>query len=203
MHRYAETTLPTARGPMRLVVYREGPGDDAREHVALVFGDPARAADELLVRVHSECITSEVFGSLKCDCKEQLEAALDRCHRAGDGVVVYLRQEGRGIGLGNKIRAYRLQESGLDTVDANHELGFGTDLRRYGVAAAILRDLGARGVCLMTNNPDKVAQLEQAGLRVVRRVPHEIHATAHNEDYLRAKMARCGHMLELLPAVPE
>src|SRR5688572_21454771 len=153
--RYAEADIPTIHGPMRVVVFRAGHAANAEEHVALVMGDPFANPDDVLIRVHSECLTSEVFGSMKCDCREQLVGAIERIQEKGAGIVLYLRQEGRGIGLGNKIRAYAAQQKGADTVDANHQVGFESDLRSYDVAAAMLEDLGVRGVSLMTNNPRK------------------------------------------------
>src|SRR3954470_22170302 len=171
--RYAEADLPTTYGPFRLFVYREGTvkavaaESDAlpREHVAIVRGE-VLGQTNVLTRVHSECWTSEVLGSLKCDCRDQLNVALEKIAAEGTGVVVYLRQEGRGIGLGNKIRAYALQSGGADTVEANEQLGFAADLRSYDLAAAMLRDLGVQSVALMTNNPDKCAGLEKAGIAV-------------------------------------
>jgi len=197
--RYAESEIPTARGPLRTVVYREvidGEPDAQREHVALVVGHPGpRSA---LARVHSECITSEVFGSLKCDCADQLQSALGNCHEEGAGVVLYLRQEGRGIGLGNKIKAYALQAKGADTVQANHQLGFATDLRTYDVAAAMLEDLGVQSVRLMTNNPDKVRQLEAHGVEVEDRVPIQTPVNIHSRKYIATKRDKCGHMIPLV-----
>src|SRR5262249_2607373 len=149
--------------------------------------------EQVLARVHSECWTGETLGSLKCDCRDQLDRALDAIVARGRGVIVYLRQEGRGIGLGNKIRAYALQEQGADTVEANEQLGFAADLRSYELAATILSDLGVRSVALMTNNPDKVAGLEQAGVRVVERVPHWGETQEHNQDYLAVKRTKLGH----------
>lgn len=187
--------MPTHHGEARFVVYRESEGgvvDERDEHVALVFGTPGPRA--VLTRVHSECLTSEVFGSLKCDCDDQLHAALDRIQANGSGILVYLRQEGRGIGLGNKIRAYALQERGADTVDANHQLGFETDLRTYDFAAAIYRDLGVKSVVLMTNNPDKVSGLEASGIEVVRRESVIVASNEHSQGYLDAKRARLGHL---------
>lgn len=196
--RYSEATVPTTAGPVRLVVYRErvrSKADPQREHVAMVIGQPD-PDQVVLVRVHSECITSEVFGSVKCDCRQQLDAAVAAMHRAGQGVLLYLRQEGRGIGLGNKIKAYALQEKGADTIEANHALGFGTDLRRYDIAACMLKDLGVNRVELMTNNPDKIAGLEDLGIEVVRRVPCEVEAHADAQGYLRTKKEQLGHLLE-------
>jgi 3,4-dihydroxy 2-butanone 4-phosphate synthase/GTP cyclohydrolase II len=163
--------------------------------MAIVAGPLAElgAADEVLARVHSECWTGETLGSLKCDCRAQLDAALAAIAGAGHGVVVYLRQEGRGIGLGNKIRAYALQNEGADTVEANEQLGFAADLRSYGIAAAILADLGVKSVALMTNNPEKTAGLERAGVKVSRRVPHWVQPGEHNRDYLEVKRAKLGH----------
>lgn len=199
--RYAEAPLPTHRGECQVVVYREcvdGEPLPNQEHVALVFGDLSQAGPEgVLARVHSECITSEVFASMKCDCKEQLDAALDRVAEAGCGLVLYLRQEGRGIGLGNKVRAYALQAEGADTIEANHQLGFGTDLRSYDIAAAMLRDLGVSRVRLMTNNPDKVSGLESQGIEVVRRESIEIAANPHSRDYLSTKKLQMGHFLDM------
>jgi GTP cyclohydrolase II/3,4-dihydroxy 2-butanone 4-phosphate synthase/GTP cyclohydrolase II len=195
VRRYAEAEMPTAVGTLRLVVYRVLPeGEVPQEHMAIVAGDPR--GDEVLARVHSECWTGETLGSLgsrKCDCREQLDAALAAIAEAGRGVVVYLRQEGRGIGLGNKIRAYALQSLGADTVEANEVLGFAADLRSYDLAAAILADLGVTSVALMTNNPDKLAGLEQAGVRVARRVPHWVGRHEQNSDYLEVKRAKLGH----------
>lgn len=196
--RYAQAGMPTRAGRMSVVVYREkgSPtnGADAKEHLAIVAGPvEALAGEEVLARVHSECWTGETLGSLKCDCREQLDRALEAISKAGRGVVVYLRQEGRGIGLGNKIRAYALQEQGADTVEANEQLGFAADLRSYELAAEILRDLGVRSVALMTNNPDKMAGLEKAGVRVSRRVPHWGAAHEHNADYLEVKKTKLGH----------
>jgi GTP cyclohydrolase II len=187
--RYAKSELPTPRGSFDIVVYKDG--DD--EHVALVCGDIA-SADSVLCRVHSECLTGEVFGSLRCDCRAQLDLALDRITEEGAGVIIYLRQEGRGIGLGNKIRAYSLQDRGEDTVDANESLGFKADQREYAIAAAILADLGVSSVRLMTNNPDKVEGLRAHGVDVRERLPHWTGEGAHNRDYLEVKKARMGHL---------
>ena len=177
--------------PTQIVAFRAS--DDGQEHVALVVG--AFAGKPPLVRLHSECLTGDVFGSLKCDCGPQLSEALHIIAAEGGGVLLYLRQEGRGIGLANKIRAYALQDRGLDTVDANRRLGFADDERDYGYAAAMLRALGIADVRLLTNNPAKVAGLEAAGIKVVERVAHEMPANPHNADYLTAKRDRSGHLL--------
>jgi GTP cyclohydrolase II len=172
--------------------------DDLREHVALVFGAP-RSDRAPLVRLHSECLTGDVLGSLKCDCGPQLDAALhaaaQEVQHGGWGVVLYLRQEGRGIGLVNKLRAYRLQDQGFDTLDANRRLGLPDEARDFPVAARMLDLLGARAVRLMTNNPAKVAALEAAGVRVVERVPHSLPDNPHNARYLATKRDRAGHLL--------
>ncbi len=191
VERFAETTLPTVHGALRCVVFRDAAGV---EHLALVAGDPT--GDDVMVRVHSECLTGEVLGSTKCDCKAQLDRALDLIARRGRGAVVYLRQEGRGIGLGNKIRAYALQEQGHDTVDANRLLGLPDDARDYAVAAAILRELGVRSVALLTNNPHKAEALEAQGVRVARRVPHIVEVRGLARRYLEVKARRMGHLLE-------
>jgi GTP cyclohydrolase II len=191
VERYAEAQLPTQFGLFRVVVYRELGAD--KEHLAVIAGD-INEAEDLLVRVHSECLTGEVLHSLKCDCRDQLDLALERIQAEGRGAVLYLRQEGRGIGLGNKIRAYAKQDEGLDTVDANLALGFEDDHRGYHMAADMLRDLGVRSIALMTNNPRKVEGLENDGVRVTRREPHEIEAHDHNRDYLKTKQTRLGHL---------
>lgn len=191
VERYAEAQLPTRFGDFRVVVYRELGTD--KEHLAVTAGD-VDGAEDLLIRVHSECLTGEVLHSLKCDCRDQLDLALQRIQAQGRGVVLYLRQEGRGIGLGNKIRAYAKQDEGLDTVDANLALGFGEDQRGYRMAADMLRDLGVKSVALMTNNPRKVEGLERDGIEVTRREPHEIEAHDLNREYLKTKQARLGHL---------
>ncbi len=191
VERYAEAKLPTLFGTFRVVVYRELDGD--KEHLAVVVGEVG-GAEDLLVRVHSECLTGEVLHSLKCDCRDQLDLALERIQSAGKGALLYMRQEGRGIGLGNKIRAYAKQDEGLDTVDANLALGFEDDQRGYHMAADMLRDLGVRSVTLMTNNPRKVEGLEDDGIEVTRREPHEVEAHEHNRDYLKTKQDRLGHL---------
>lgn len=186
---YARTTLPTVHGPFDLRVWRDGD----LEHLALSVGAVA-GVERLPVRVHSECLTGEVFGSLKCDCKAQLDAALRSIQAAGRGVLLYLRQEGRGIGLGNKMRAYRLQEQGLDTVDANRHLGFDDDLRGYDVAADMLRALGVASVVLVTNNPLKVDGLRAGGIDVVDRRPLVTGVNRINAHYLETKRVRMGHL---------
>lgn len=199
--RYSEARLPTPHGEFRIVVYRTGaetgPGGTAlgtgkEEHVAMVLGDVHGAG--VLTRVHSSCFTGEVLGSLRCDCRAQLDAALERIGREGRGVLVYLVQEGRGIGLGNKIAAYQLQDEGHDTVDANLALGFDVDLRSYDLAAGILRDLGVTSVRLMTNNPQKIAGLEGAGVVVDAQEPHWVDASEHSQGYLSTKKSRLGHI---------
>lgn len=177
--------------PTQIVAFRAT--EDGQEHVALLIG--AFGGKPPLVRLHSECLTGDVFGSLKCDCGPQLREALRMIGSSGGGILLYLRQEGRGIGLANKIRAYSLQDRGLDTVDANRRLGFGDDERDYGDAAGMLRALGVDQVRLLTNNPAKVAALEEAGIHVVDRVPHQMAANPHNADYLRTKQKRSGHLL--------
>lgn len=184
--------VPTEHGTFLMYVFRFG--DDEREHVAMVRGSVAQKRG-VVVRVHSECITSEVFHSLKCDCREQLHAALAEIARRDEGVVIYLRQEGRGIGLSNKIRAYALQAHGADTVDANRLLGLPDDARTYDMAAAMLRGLGVESVRLMTNNPAKVEQLRALGIDVVDRIPHVMKPNPHSAAYLEAKRIRMRHEL--------
>jgi len=184
--------LPTTHGVFRAVVYHElATGAD---HLALVAGTPGETGRAPLARLHSECLTGDALGSTRCDCGPQLDAALDAIAGAG-GVIVYLRQEGRGIGLANKIRAYALQDEGLDTLDANLALGLPADARDYGVGAAILRDLGIEAVRLLTNNPAKVAGLEAHGVRVVTREPLLVGVSPENVRYLETKARRMGHLL--------
>jgi 3,4-dihydroxy 2-butanone 4-phosphate synthase/GTP cyclohydrolase II len=196
IRRRAETMLPTRKaGRFRLVVYSDNL--ETQAFVALVKGD-VRPGRPVLVRLHSQCLTGDVFSSGRCDCGEQLEAALAAMEQAGSGVLVYMFDEGRGIGLLNKIRAYALQDQGQDTVEANHALGFAADMRDYKAGAHILFDLGARQVRLMTNNPDKVRSLEDYGITVTERVPIEVVPGAANRDYLRTKRTRFGHLLSLV-----
>src|SRR6059058_1539195 len=192
IERVVATTLPTTFGDFEVVGYRSLMDD--KHHVALVKGD-VTGAEDVLVRMHSECLTGDVFHSLRCDCGEQLESALSVIEREGRGVLVYLAQEGRGIGLLNKLRAYKLQEQGLDTVDANLELGLPADLRDYGIGAQILVDLGLSSIRLLTNNPKKIVGLEGYGLRVTDQIPIQHEPNKHNREYLRAKRDRLGHLL--------
>jgi 3,4-dihydroxy 2-butanone 4-phosphate synthase/GTP cyclohydrolase II len=187
-----EVTLPTPHGEFKLHLYRSLV--DGQHHAALVMGDVA-GKDAVLVRVHSECLTGDVFGSLRCDCGPQLRDALQRIADEGEGVLVYMRQEGRGIGFANKIHAYALQEEGLDTVEANEKLGFKPDLREYGLGAQILVDLGLRRIRLLTNNPKKVVGLEGFGLEIVEQVPIRAEPTPHNAKYLETKKTKMGHAL--------
>lgn len=188
----AETKLPTTRGGFRVRAYRDR--ISGTEPVAIVYGD-VEGREDVPVRVHDECFTSEVLGSLKCDCKQQLHFAMDYVRRRGPGAVIYLRQEGRGIGLANKIAAYALQEDGHDTVDANRLLGLPDDVRRYDAAASILADLGIASVRLMTNNPRKVHELEALGVRINGRIPVLTRTNVHSAGYLEAKARRMGHLL--------
>ncbi len=192
VRRVAEASLPTAVGEFRVIGYKS-PLDE-REHIALVKGDIAGAKD-VLVRMHSECLTGDVFGSLRCDCGEQLFAAMGRIQAAGMGAIVYLKQEGRGIGLHNKLKAYELQDVGQDTVEANETLGFGPDLRDYGIGAQILLDLGLTTIRILTNNPRKIVGLEGYGLTVTGREPIVVEPGQHNEDYLATKRSKLGHLI--------
>jgi len=185
--------LPTEFGTFRIHVFSNDL--DRHEHLALVRGDVAGARD-VPARMHSECLTGDALGSLRCDCRAQLQRALEQLGREERGVLLYLRQEGRGIGLTNKIRAYHLQEQGYDTVEANLALGFAADERDYSVAAAMFRTLGVESVALMTNNPDKIEKLCAAGLEVSARLAHEIEANEHNRAYLETKALRSGHLLQ-------
>ena len=200
VQRQAEAAMPSAFGDFRAIGYRNEL--DGSEHVAIIKGQPQLAKEPVLVRVHSECLTGDAFGSLRCDCRPQLEAALRMIEAAGVGVVVYLRQEGRGIGLINKLKAYSLQDTGLDTVEANERLGFAADLRNYGVGAQILSDLGVQRLRLITNNPRKIAGLGGYGLQVEDRVPLVMDAGSHNAAYLQTKRIKLGHLMGDGPSCP-
>ncbi|MDY0391096.1 bifunctional 3,4-dihydroxy-2-butanone-4-phosphate synthase/GTP cyclohydrolase II [Desulfobulbus oligotrophicus] len=201
VRRAAEARLPTSHaGEFRVIVYQNDV--DRQEHVALIKGE-ITPDKPIMVRVHSECLTGDIFGSVRCDCGFQLHAAMRMVEQEGAGVVLYMRQEGRGIGLVNKLKAYKLQDSdGLDTVEANLRLGFKPDLRDYGIGAQILRDLGVRKMRLLTNNPKKIIGLEGYGLEVVDRLPIEILGEEENRDYLRTKRDKMGHILELYGDMP-
>jgi 3,4-dihydroxy 2-butanone 4-phosphate synthase / GTP cyclohydrolase II len=194
VHKVAETMLPTPFGEFKAIAF-ENDIDD-HEHLALVKGDIDSKKD-ILVRVHSQCTTGDVFGSFRCDCGAQLEKAMEVVQAEGLGVILYLQQEGRGIGLANKLKAYALQDQGRDTVEANNDLGFEADLRDYGVGAQILASLGVRKMRLMTNNPKKIRGLEGYGLIVTERVPVEMEPTAENKRYLLTKCRKLGHLMEL------
>ncbi len=199
--RYSEARLPTPNGEFRVVVYRTGEpagaggtavGTGAEEHIAMVLGDVT--GPSVLTRVHSSCFTGEVLGSLRCDCRAQLDAALERIGVEGRGVLVYLVQEGRGIGLGNKVRAYQLQDEGHDTVDANLALGFDADHRTYDLAARILADLGVASVRLMTNNPQKITGLQGSGVVIAAQESHWVASNEHSDHYLATKKSKLGHL---------
>jgi len=186
----AEASLPTRYGKFRVAAFC---GKDRKEHAALIHGDLACSTP--LVRLHSECLTGDVFGSVKCDCRAQLEEAMRQISKTPCGILIYLRQEGRGIGLVNKIKAYGLQDKGLDTVEANKALGFADDERDYSVAAEILKSLGVSAVELLTNNPEKVSELEKYAINVTRRVPLITKPTQENSGYLKVKKEKMGHKL--------
>ena len=192
IERVAEARLPTRYGPFQAIAYKSHV--DVGEHIALTLGEWTED-EPVLVRIHSECLTGDVFGSMRCDCGEQIDLALQQIAEAGSGIFLYMRQEGRGIGLHNKIKAYSLQDQGLDTVEANETLGFEPDLRHYGVGAQILRDLGVRKLNLLTNNPKKVVGLSGFDLEIVDRIPVEAEVTDENRTYMKTKKARMGHIL--------
>ncbi len=194
VEKVAEAVLPTEFGDFTIKVYQNVV--DGKEHIALVCGE-IDSEEPILVRVHSECLTGDTFGSIRCDCRSQLHAALEQISKEGKGVLLYMRQEGRGIGLVNKIRAYALQDHGMDTVEANLHLGFQPDPRDYGIGAQILADIGVRKMRLLTNNPRKRVGLQSYGLEVVERVAIEMVPNARNEHYLRTKKSKLGHLLNL------
>ena len=189
----ADARLPTDYGNFRIRVFHED--STGFDHVALTLGDMT-GPDPVLVRVHSECLTGDAFGSLRCDCGAQLEAAMRQIHEVGWGCLVYLRQEGRGIGLHAKIQAYNLQDRGADTMDANLLLGHPADARDYRIASEILRAVGINGVCLLTNNPDKISQLQRLGINIVERMPIIVGVGSENRDYLITKVDRMGHDID-------
>ena len=192
IERVAEARLPTKYGEFKAIAYRSPV--DPGEHIAMTIGD-WQSDDAVLVRIHSECLTGDVFGSLRCDCGEQIELALSILGKEGSGVFLYMRQEGRGIGLHNKIKAYSLQDGGLDTIEANKKLGFDADLRHYGIGAQILHDLGVKKLRLLTNNPRKVVGISGFDLEIVERVPVEASVNDENREYLLTKKMRMGHIL--------
>jgi GTP cyclohydrolase II len=188
----ASADFPTRWGKFRIFGFQGNFGGRQEEAVALVMGDVH--SSPALVRIHSQCLTGDVFGSLRCDCRQQLEMALAMIAERGAGLLIYEQQEGRGIGLMAKLKAYELQDEGLDTVEANERLGFKADQREFGLPAEILKALGVSQVRLLSNNPDKVAALERGGIKVVERVPCEVSASAHSEDYLKTKKEKMGHL---------
>ena len=189
----ADAALPTRFGDFRIVAFYNN--RDGKEHVALTHGDIV-GGEEVLTRLHSECLTGDALGSIRCDCRDQLESALKQIAAAPCGLLIYMRQEGRGIGLLNKIRAYALQDRGLDTVEANLALGFRDDEREYAVAAHIIHSLEVKSIGLMTNNPNKIGELERFGVRIARRVPHNMPPTPENRKYLATKRDKSGHLIE-------
>ncbi|MFC2039673.1 bifunctional 3,4-dihydroxy-2-butanone-4-phosphate synthase/GTP cyclohydrolase II [Chloroflexota bacterium] len=198
VHAVAEANMPTRYGDFTVVAYKSD--TETEEHIALIMGDVTNE-EPVLVRVHSQCLTGEVFGSQRCDCGEQIDQALKKIAKVGRGVLLYMRQEGRGIGIHNKIKAYALQDQGMDTVEANIELGFAPDLRDYGIGAQILADLGIHNIQLITNNPKKVVGLESYGLKVTKIVPIRIPPNKHSARYLETKKTKMGHLLDVLDEI--
>jgi 3,4-dihydroxy 2-butanone 4-phosphate synthase/GTP cyclohydrolase II len=195
VHRSAETTIPTSiAGDFKAIVYENDV--DSLLHIAMVKG-VVKPEEPILVRVHSECLTGDIFGSMRCDCGQQLQKAMSKMEEEGSGVLLYIRQEGRGIGLVNKIKAYALQEEGYDTVEANEKLGFAPDMRSYGIGAQILVDLGVRKMRLLTNNPKKMVGLDGYGLKIVEQVPVEVTPNEFNKCYLECKKLKMGHLLNV------
>jgi len=192
VHQVVDANLPSKFGNFNIIIYKSNV--DEKEHIALVKGN-VKTKKPVLVRVHSECMTGDIFGSMRCDCREQLTKSMEMIEKEGNGVVLYMRQEGRGIGLVNKLKAYNLQEKGKDTVEANVELGFKADLRDYGIGAQILRDLGLTKIKLLTNNPKKIIGLNGYGLDVTERIPIEIKANEINKKYLKTKRDKLGHLI--------
>jgi len=192
VHQVVDANLPSKFGSFNIIIYKSNV--DEKEHIALVKGN-VKTKKPVLVRVHSECMTGDIFGSMRCDCREQLTKSMEMIEKEGNGVVIYMRQEGRGIGLVNKLKAYNLQEKGKDTVEANVELGFKADLRDYGIGAQILRDLGLTKIKLLTNNPKKIIGLNGYGLEVTERMPIEIKANDINKRYLKTKRDKLGHLI--------
>lgn len=189
---FATANLPTAYGDFKIVAFKNN--RDGKDHVAIIKGEIS-GQEGVLCRVHSECLTGDVFGSLKCDCGPQLEAALEQLEEQGQGIILYMRQEGRGIGLANKIKAYSLQDQGMDTVEANLHLGFDDDMRDYAIAARMLQYLGPESIILMTNNPRKLDGLRKAGIPIDERIPLKITPNTHNKRYLETKKNKSGHLL--------
>ena len=189
---FATAKLPTKYGQFRIVAFKNNL--DGKDHVAVVKGDVSGESG-VLCRIHSECLTGDVFGSLKCDCGPQLEYALEQLEEAGQGIILYMRQEGRGIGLANKVKAYSLQDGGMDTVEANLHLGFDDDMRDYSIASEMLRIIGPESIILMTNNPNKVEGLRRSGIPIDERVPIKIPPNTFNRDYLATKKKKSGHLL--------
>lgn len=189
---FATANLPTKYGQFKIVAFKNN--QDNKEHVAIVKGD-VEGQEGVLCRIHSECLTGDVFGSLKCDCGPQLERALDELEQAGRGIILYMRQEGRGIGLANKIAAYALQDGGMDTVEANKHLGFDDDMRRYDISSEMLKILGPKSIVLMTNNPRKFEAMRKAGIPIDERLPIKITPNKFNVDYLNTKRDKSGHIL--------